>query len=135
MNSITTMYYDGECHLCSREVDHYRKVDRTKQLAFVDISSPDFDAVAVGLDPQAVVGSLHVRTAEGQVVDGVDAFIAIWKSLPQYNWLARIVEKQPVHRLAEFGYAIFARVRPFLPKRIKPASEGGANCDSGTCKL
>ena len=33
---------------------------------------------------------LHVRK-NGQVYDGIPAFIALWQDMPRYRWLARVV--------------------------------------------
>ena len=86
-------------------------------MAFVDITDRDFQATREGLDPDRVHREMHVRRSDGSVAVGVDAFIAIWETLPKFRWLARLSRRKPVHVVLRIGYAVFARVRPYLPRR------------------
>ena len=122
----TTVYFDGACHLCSREIEHYRRKDKEGRLAFVDIADPHFDARREGLDPQEVHREMHVKLASGEVKKAVLAFTSIWRELPGYGWLSPLVEAFPVYPLAYAGYQVFARIRPYLPKRQRDACENGA---------
>lgn len=70
----TAIFFDGECHLCSREIDHYRNARGADRLQFIDISDPHFDAERWNLDRRQVRKHLHVRRADGSVVKGVEAF-------------------------------------------------------------
>ncbi len=112
-----SIYYDGLCPLCSREIDHYRKARGADQLRFVDITSVGFQAETEGLDPQEVHRVMHVKTADGRVHTEVEAFIQIWKVLPGYGWMARLVSSAPIRPLANVGYRGFARIRPWLPRK------------------
>lgn len=38
-----TIFYDGACHLCAREIDHYKKVDTTNKILYLDIAKKSFD--------------------------------------------------------------------------------------------
>lgn len=113
----TAVYFDGACHLCSREIDGYRKRNVLGRLEFVDISKESFDAVSLGLDPEKVERHLHVQTADGRFVTGVDAFAEIWRQLEILRGLIFLVENQPSRSLFKFGYSAFALVRPLLPKK------------------
>ena len=42
----TTVYYDGECPLCSREIAHYRSRVGDGPVSFVDIMKEDFAPAA-----------------------------------------------------------------------------------------
>jgi predicted DCC family thiol-disulfide oxidoreductase YuxK len=111
------VYYDGLCHLCSREIDHYRKQNGSDQIEFVDITAPDFNPIESGLDPVRVHREMHVRKSDGSLAVGVDAFIAIWEILPRYQFAARMGRKAIPHALLTGGYKVFARVRPYLPRK------------------
>ena len=112
-----SIYYDGLCRLCSREINHYRKAKGADQLRFVDIASVNFQAESEGLDPQRVHKVMHVKTADGKIHTEVEAFIQIWKVLPGYRWLARLISFYPVRSLANLGYRGFAQIRPWLPRK------------------
>ena len=61
-----TVFYDGLCILCSREIDHYRKSRGADLITFVDICAPGFDPAENGLDPKAVHKVMHVRRQVGR---------------------------------------------------------------------
>jgi predicted DCC family thiol-disulfide oxidoreductase YuxK len=115
--NMTTIYFDGLCQLCSREIKHYRKLPGSDGLIFVDITSPAFDAQKAGLDPMRVHREMHVRRADGSLAIGVDAFIAIWETLPRYHLAARLGKKALPHAVLAAGYFVFARLRPYLPRK------------------
>lgn len=114
-----TIFYDGGCPVCSREIAHYRTLSRTDRLHFVDISSAAFDAEALGLDHSALMKAMHVQDAAGQLYLGVDAFRVLWLGLPgpRYRWLSRLLGLPGLHLLAVLGYGVFARFRHLLPRR------------------
>ena len=93
---------------------------------FLDIAAPGFDAVGHGLDAAKVHREMHVKVGD-EVHVGVKAFLAIWRRIPGFGWMARLGGLPFVYPFLWLGYAIFARVRPFLPRRK-------ADCDSGTCQ-
>lgn len=124
INSHTLkIYYDGLCPLCSREIDHYRKQSGSEMLLFVDITGQDFNPGKEGLDPLLVHRVMHVKTSDGELKTGVDAFIAIWEILPRYQWMARLAKRSLVHAILQGGYAIFAQVRPFLPRKSRDCKQ------------
>lgn len=114
---MTTVYYDGLCHLCSREIDHYRKQRGSEDLRFMDITGASFDATAEGVDPVQVHKVMHVRRKDGTLATGVNAFIEIWKILPKYNWAARLAVRPLPSLVLKVGYEAFAAIRPFLPRK------------------
>ncbi len=120
------LFYDGLCPLCSREMDHYRKRVKDGSVSFVDITDPTFDAAPHGLDLARLHRVMHVKVGD-EVRSGMDAFLAIWDVVPGYRWLAWLARLPGIHVLMTAGYHLFARVRPWLPRRRR------TTCESGTC--
>lgn len=115
-----TIFYDGACPLCSREINHYRGLPASERIAYVDIAADGFDAARYNLDRAAVNRSLHIITDTGEIFDGVDAFAHIWRELGGYYRYLVPLTKLPVSRqLMLLGYRIFATLRPRLPGRKK----------------
>lgn len=114
------VFYDGSCPVCSREIAHYRGLDRHERLYFIDISSPSFDAGAWGLKRTGLMKEMHVQDACGRLYRGVDAFRALWLGLPRplYHRLSRLLGLPGLHLLAVLGYRVFARLRHLLPPRL-----------------
>jgi predicted DCC family thiol-disulfide oxidoreductase YuxK len=121
-----TLYYDGLCPLCSREIAHYRKKAVGDALRFIDITDLKFDAAEHGLDVKRVHRLMHVKVGDELRV-GLDAFIAVWDAIPSYRWLAKAAHLPGLHALLTLGYHTFAAMRPWLPRRKRPL------CESGTC--
>lgn len=122
----TTIYFDGACHLCAREIEMYRKVDADKQLEFVDISLSQFDATKEGLDPVDVHKNFHVKDTSGQFHKGVKAFQIIWDQLGIFRPLSWLYNQPVSSSLMDAGYKVFTKVRPLLPKK---------ECESGACSV
>lgn len=119
----SVVYYDGLCILCSREIEHYRRQRGSESLLFVDITAPDFDAKAEGLDPFLVHKIMHVRTPEGELRTKVDAFIHIWQNLPRYQKVATIADNPTIKKLLNLGYNAFVRIRPYLPRKTRSCED------------
>ena len=66
-NETLSVYFDGLCPLCSREIEQYRKASGSDQISFVDITVDGFDAIANGLDPKRVHEVMHVKTDSGDI--------------------------------------------------------------------
>ena len=112
-----TVFYDGSCPVCSREMAHYRELDRACRLRFIDISAPSFDGEAWGLGEADLMKVLHAQDASGRIYRGVDAFRALWLGLPSlfYRRLSRLLGLPGLHLLTIVGYRLFSRLRHLLP--------------------
>lgn len=112
------MFHDGDCPLCSLEVAHYRRLDRDGAVAFVDAADPNAGAAlaAHGLNREQALKRLHVITADGQVASGARAFVALWRRLPGWRFLAPIAGAPPIIWLLELAYRAFLPVRPFAAR-------------------
>jgi predicted DCC family thiol-disulfide oxidoreductase YuxK len=107
MAELTT-FYDGGCPLCSREIAHYRRIDRAGRIRWIDITQ-DAEALALaGLDVPTAMRRLHVQEGDGQTLSGIDAFLAIWQHLPRWHLLARLVRALRLRGPLEWGYRRFA---------------------------
>lgn len=116
-SATLSIFYDGLCPLCSREMNHYKKISGSEKFLFVDITDINFDAVKEGLDPIQVHKVMHVKDAQGKIKTKVDAFIEIWENLPDYNWLAKAAKLSFVRPFLDIGYISFATLRPYLPRK------------------
>ena len=106
-----TVYYDGACPICTREMAQYRQTQGAERLAFVDVASCDAAALAPGLTREAALARMHVQTADGQMASGAAAFVALWRTLPRFSWMARIAGLPIVLPMLELGYRGFVRLR------------------------
>jgi len=112
-----TVLYDGACPLCRREIALYRGGCGDVALRFADVSD---DAVALppGLTRDAALARFHVQRADGQIVSGAQAFLALWSVLPGWRWLARVGRVPGIARLIEHTYRGFLVFRPALQRWV-----------------
>jgi predicted DCC family thiol-disulfide oxidoreductase YuxK len=107
-----TVYYDGGCPVCSREIGLYQRRPGGETFAWVDVTQADEAALGPGLSRTSALARMHVRRPDGSVVTGAAAFAEIWRGMPGLRWLARLIAIPPFGGLAELGYAVFLRARP-----------------------
>ncbi len=103
MSESCTVLYNGACPICAREIDVYRvAADRAAApVAFRDVTDPaTVDLLAhLGLSEDAAVRRFHV-VRQGEVLGGIDGFVALWMDLPGWRWLGRLVGSRAVRPLA-----------------------------------
>ncbi len=108
---MITVYYDGKCGLCRREIDHYRRIAPLGIFEWVDITVTPSHFTALGLSVDEGLKALHVRDADMVLQKGVGAFIVIWKALPRWRLLGHIMNSPVIRPVANTLYDYFARWR------------------------
>jgi predicted DCC family thiol-disulfide oxidoreductase YuxK len=108
-----TLYHDGNCPLCRREVAWLARHPRRADVRLVDIQATDFDAATLGTTFEAMMGRLHLRDAAGDWFIGMDASRALYAVLGYRRlvWLSTLPGLAP---LMDRGYRGFARRRVAL---------------------
>jgi len=98
-----TVFFDGSCPLCAREIRHYRRLPGSEAIRWVDASRDTTSLAAAGLDRDTAMRRLHACEPDGGWAIGLDAFLLIWRHLPRYRWLGRVLGSRllrpPVARL------------------------------------
>lgn len=109
-----TVLYDGACPLCRREISVYQNLqplNPSDSLKFLDVSLPESALPAGGVRSE-YLARFHVQRANGQVLSGAAAFVALWATLPGWRWLALLARLPGVTPLLELVYRGFLQVRP-----------------------
>ncbi|MGJ7456455.1 thiol-disulfide oxidoreductase DCC family protein [Halomonas sp. RA08-2] len=117
-----TLYHDGHCPLCQREVAWLSRHRRREQVRLVDIQAAGFDAEALGTSFPEMMGRLHLQDAEGQWFIGMDASRALYAVLGYRRlvWLSCLPGIAP---LMDAGYRWFARRRVRLGRWLSGRRE------------
>ena len=110
-----TVWFDGACPLCTREIALMRRLDRARRIDFVDVAAPD---ASCPIDPALLLARLHARE-DGVLLDGAAAFGAMWRAIPLLRPLGLIARIPVVLSALEWAYVRFLRVRPALQRIMR----------------
>lgn len=92
--------YNADCPICRREIAHFAR--RTGQdVAFVPVTEQT--AANWGLSEAQALQKLHARQ-NGQIHVGIAAFTRLWRRVPGYRWLARVLGAGPLRPIVEWVY-------------------------------
>lgn len=109
-----TVWFDGDCPLCVREINLMRRLDRRQAIEFVDVTGGQ----GCPIDRQTLLARFHAREQGGELVSGAAAFAAMWRAIPLLRPLGLAARWQPVQRLLEMLYLQFLRIRPRLQRAL-----------------
>lgn len=106
-----TVYFDGGCPVCSREVAMYRRQPGADAVQWVDVANCGVCDLGADLTREAAMARLHLRRPDGSLVSGAQAFTSLWRVLPRWAWLGRVMGAGPGLWLLEAGYRVFLVLR------------------------
>lgn len=108
---MITVFYDGKCGLCSREINHYKKIAPQGIFNWQDVTQTTHRLNQSGIKLSDALKNLHCETADKKIYIGVDAFIVIWQQLKGWVYLSQLVSLPFIYQLVKIGYKIFAQWR------------------------
>jgi predicted DCC family thiol-disulfide oxidoreductase YuxK len=106
------VYYDGDCYVCSIEINALRKKGEKCGIEFVDIADKDFG----NPDPYMIE---MIGEFDGKETVGAETFRKMYETIgfKRIVWFTRL---PIVKQIVDFGYHIFAHyIRLWLPKKKK----------------
>lgn len=120
-----TVYYDGACPLCQREINLYQSMGGADDIRWHDVSStaPGAD----DLSTSQAMSRFHVRRADGTLISGARGFFEVMKTIPKLRWLGNVLSIPPIPWIAEIGYRGFLLVRPLVSKALPAAKRKPRN--------
>jgi predicted DCC family thiol-disulfide oxidoreductase YuxK len=107
-----TVWYDGSCPLCIREIALMRRLDWRRAIEFHDVSPPD---AVCPLDRQELLARFHA-SEDGVMLSGAAAFAAMWRAIPLLTPLGWAARNSAVLALFERLYIQFLRLRPRIQR-------------------
>jgi predicted DCC family thiol-disulfide oxidoreductase YuxK len=108
-----SVFFDGSCPLCRREVRMYQKIASSVPIHWIDVSS-NLQENTTGRSCAQLMSRFHVRTADGVLLSGARAFIALWLVFPGWRWLGRLGSLPLMPTVLELLYRGFLRIRPAM---------------------
>jgi predicted DCC family thiol-disulfide oxidoreductase YuxK len=108
--AASAVYYDGACPVCTREIGFYQRQEGADDISWVDVTRCDANALPAGVSREAALARFHVVSNAG-ITDGAPAFIALWRALPRFRFIGRLLSIPPIPTLLNLAYAAFLQVR------------------------
>ena len=108
---MNTIFFDGKCGLCSREIKYYKKIAQENKFRWLDIASDPAPLKPFKISQADGLRRLHGLDAEGRLHIGVDAFLLIWRELPYWRGLGIFVGLPGIRHFAQLAYNRFADYR------------------------
>jgi predicted DCC family thiol-disulfide oxidoreductase YuxK len=123
------VYDDGRCAFCNWAQRLIERRDRDHRLEFRDYH------LHAGETPFAfdeLHRAMHVQTADGRWHAGFFAWLEIFKVLPRWRWLGRVLGLPPLRWMGPLMYRVIAanryRIPNFILRWLGAPQPCGAEC-------
>lgn len=107
-----TVWFDGSCPLCTREIAFMRNLDRKSAISFIDVAS---NSTHCPIDRVQLLARFHAEE-DGKLLSGAAAFAAMWRAIPMLRPDGLAARHKWVLAGLERAYIFFLRHRPTLQR-------------------
>jgi predicted DCC family thiol-disulfide oxidoreductase YuxK len=108
---MITVFYDGKCGLCHREIEYYKRIALEGIFNWVDITVDASGIDVLGIPYPDALKLLHVQDENGNLNSGVEAFLTIWRQIRGWKYLAKFIGLPLMRPIAKGLYGAFAAWR------------------------
>jgi predicted DCC family thiol-disulfide oxidoreductase YuxK len=100
------VYFNNSCKICRTEINLYKK-QNIKDIEWVDITDNETAEIETQKDAKSLLRRLHIKDG-ANIIEGAEAFLLIWKNIPKYRFLYKILKKPIIFNIFSFFYEIVA---------------------------
>ena len=100
------VYFNNSCKICKAEIDLYKK-EKIQEIDWVDITNNNQAEKETSKNSKELLRRLHV-IEDDKVVEGAEAFLALWKKIPKYRFLYNFFKLPIIFSLFSLIYEIVA---------------------------
>ncbi len=119
MQACLTVFHDGSCPLCQREIALAKSLTGGVGVAFRDVSGLAGGDVAPGLSARAAMQRFHVQRADGTLLSGAAAFLEMWGASPRLRFAKKIQNSPRAVAALDRLYGAFLLARPRLSRGLR----------------
>ncbi len=123
-----SVFYDGACPICTREINYYEKLDSNRNVNWVDITKTDKEMITSGLTKSQALARFHIMAEDGRLYSGGTAFAKLWTQLPYFKYLGYLFQYPPMSWILDIVYVIFLRVRPAIQSLFQQKQNNETKC-------
>ncbi len=98
--------FNNSCSICRFEINHYKKIS-DNSFEWIDITNNEEVTRLTSKSKKDLLRRLHVIDGK-EVISGAKAFIFIWKKIPKYRMLSKILELKIFFYFFNLSYEIVA---------------------------
>ncbi|MGO2390641.1 MULTISPECIES: thiol-disulfide oxidoreductase DCC family protein [unclassified Halomonas] len=77
------IFYDAQCPLCRKERRRYERWlgHEADDIGWLDVSENEQALRDKGVEPAMALRSLHIETAQGELIEGIDAYRVLMRRI------------------------------------------------------
>ena len=113
-----TVFFDGSCPICSKEIAFYKTRVGADTLSWVDVSDGKIAITQEAVTREELMARFHVQNSDGQLVSGGAAFAELWAALPAFKIFGKLFKLPVFSFVIDIGYDFFLIVRPKVQKLV-----------------
>ncbi len=130
---MLTIFYDGNCPLCSAEMRSLKRHDQQNKIQLVDLHSDVFAQQYPEINVDAAMRILHANY-NGQVLRGLQVTHRAWTLIGKGFWVAPL-NWPVVKTISHWIYLLVARFRhPLSSILAKALNIKATNCHAKQCQ-
>ena len=100
------VFFNNSCKICKTEIDLYKK-ENIEEIDWIDITNNDSAELETSKDKKQLLRRLHVKDGD-KIIQGAAAFLVVWKKIPKYRILYRILKLPIIFNLFSLFYEVIA---------------------------
>ena len=108
---MTKVFFDGNCPICKKEIDTYKKLTLDDNISWYDISVNKNISKTINKTQKECLEVLHVTDDKNDIKTAIDAFIEIWKKTKYFRHLIFLFKIPLVKSVANYMYFKYAKYR------------------------
>ena len=103
---MVKVFFNNSCNICRAEINHYKKYS-DENLEWIDVTNNDEAQQITSKSYKELLRRMHI-IKDGQLIEGAETFLIIWKNIPKYSFLYKVFKIKPLFYLLSFFYEIAA---------------------------
>ena len=100
------VYFNNSCKICRSEINLYKK-ENIQDIDWIDITDNSVAQKDTFKNNKQLLRRLHVKE-NGQIIQGAEAFLYIWKKIPKYKFLYKFFKLPIIFTIFKYGYEMVA---------------------------
>ena len=100
------VYFNNSCKICRSEINLYKK-ENIQDIDWIDITNNSDAEKDTFRNDKQLLRRLHVKE-NGQIIQGAEAFLYIWKKIPKYKFLYKFFKLPIIFTIFKYLYEMVA---------------------------